>query len=219
MLLIKSRDELDPTTEFVFNTAKMKNPEFIQIAETTLPTHFGEFKVLAFTTPGGGRDYLALIMGSPSSKSSPLCRVHSSCVTGDLLGSLRCDCGDQLQMSLEMIENAGEGILVYLEQEGRGIGLVNKMRAYELQDQGMDTVDANLALGFKVDERDYSVACKILVDLGINKIRLMTNNPEKHTALLEFGIEVTEIVPLKTEPNLYNESYLRTKREKLGHAL
>ena len=197
----------------------MENSEFIQVAETVLPTRYGEFKVLAFTTPRGGRDYLALIMGSPSAKSPPLCRVHSSCVTGDLLGSLRCDCGDQLQMSLEMIAKAGEGILIYLEQEGRGIGLVNKMRAYELQDQGMDTVDANLALGFKVDERDYSVACKILVDLGISKIRLMTNNPEKHTALSEFGIEVTELIPLKTEPNLYNKSYLKTKREKLGHAL
>lgn len=219
MLLIESRAKLDPGTEFVSNARKMKNPEFIQVAETVLPTQHGEFKVIAFTTPGGGRDYLALIMGSPSSKSSPLCRVHSSCVTGDLLGSLRCDCGDQLQMSLEMIKNAGEGVLIYLEQEGRGIGLVNKMRAYELQDQGMDTVEANLALGFKVDERDYSVACKILVDLGISKIRLMTNNPEKHSALSEFGIEVTEVIPLVSKPNSYNENYLKTKREKLGHAL
>ena len=197
----------------------MSKKEFVQVAETILPTQYGDFKVLAFTSPGGERDYLALVMGNPTSDKPVLCRVHSSCVTGDLLGSLRCDCGDQLQLSLKNIQNAKEGVLIYLEQEGRGIGLVNKMRAYELQDQGLDTVDANLALGFKVDERDYSVACQILVDLGIRKIRLMTNNPEKHTALSEFGIEVTEVIPLRTEPNLHNENYLKTKREKLGHAL
>ena len=197
----------------------MSKKEFIKVAETVLPTLYGEFKVLAFTTPEGGRDYLALVMGNLKSDKPVLCRVHSSCVTGDLLGSLRCDCGDQLQLSLKTIQEAGEGVLIYLEQEGRGIGLVNKMRAYELQDRGLDTVDANLALGFKVDERDYLVACKILVDLGIKKIRLMTNNPEKHTALTGFGIEVTEVVPLRTEPNLHNENYLKTKREKLGHAL
>ena len=197
----------------------MTKREFIKVAETVLPTQYGEFKVLAFTTPEGGRDYLALVMGTPSSEKSVLCRVHSSCVTGDLLGSLRCDCGDQLQLSLKAIQDAKEGVLIYLEQEGRGIGLVNKMRAYELQDQGLDTVDANLALGFKVDERDYLVACQILIDLGIKKIRLMTNNPEKHTALTEFGIEVAEVIPLRTEPNLHNENYLKTKREKLGHSL
>ena len=197
----------------------MHQPDYIKVAETVLPTLYGEFRVLAFTTPVGGRDYLALVMGNPSPDKSVLCRVHSSCVTGDLLGSLRCDCGDQLQLSLKAIQEAKEGVLIYLEQEGRGIGLINKMRAYELQDQGLDTVDANLALGFKVDERDYLVACQILVDLGIKKIRLMTNNPEKHTALTEFGIEVVEVIPLRTKPNSHNQNYLKTKREKLGHAL
>jgi 3,4-dihydroxy 2-butanone 4-phosphate synthase/GTP cyclohydrolase II len=189
-----------------------------KVAQTILPTTYGEFTVHAYSAPN--RDYLAMVMGDISNAELPiLCRVHSSCVTGDLLGSLRCDCGDQLKLSLEKISEEKRGVFLYLEQEGRGIGLVNKMRAYELQDEGLDTVEANLALGFKIDQRDYRIACLILSELEIKKIKLMTNNPEKHSALSEFGIEVTEVIPLVIEPNLHNQNYLKTKKDKLGHSL
>ena len=146
-----------------------------------------------------------------------LCRIHSSCVTGDLLESLRCDCGDQLHIALERIAEAGKGVLLYIEQEGRGIGLINKMRAYQLQDQGADTVEANEMLGMKADLRDYGIGAQVLVDLGIRRIRYMTNNPAKLAGLDGFGIRIAEVVPLVTTPNEYNQRYLATKREKMGH--
>ena len=158
-------------------------------------------------------------MGDISDGQPTLCRIHSSCVTGDLLDSLRCDCGDQLHLALDTIRESGRGVLLYIEQEGRGIGLVNKMRAYQLQDQGADTVEANELLGMKADLRDYGIGAQILVDLGLRKIRYMTNNPAKLAGLDGFDIEITDVVPLKTTPNPHNARYLATKREKMGHLL
>jgi len=191
--------------------------EFKRLAKASLPTRYGQFLVYAYAAQGDETEYLALVMGDISADEPILCRLHSSCVTGDLLGSLRCDCGDQLELALESIKKEAKGVLLYVEQEGRGIGLVNKIRAYELQDQGLDTVDANLALGFKADERDYEVAATILRELGLKKLRLMTNNPTKKAALEKFGLEITEVLPIIATSNTHNELYLQTKRSKMGH--
>lgn len=188
-----------------------------KVAETTLPTKYGVFTAHAYESEVDENQYLALVQGEISEEDSILCRIHSSCVTGDLLGSLRCDCGEQLHLALSKIKNEGRGVILYIEQEGRGIGLLNKMRAYALQDEGLDTVDANLQLGFRPDERDFGIGAQILVDLGLRRLKLMTNNPRKLAGLDGFELAVEEIVPLITQPNEHNIRYLETKRSKLGH--
>lgn len=193
-----------------------------QIASAKLPTKFGEFQVIAYEVKHESQQPIAIVMGEPhKAKLPPLVRMHSSCFTGDLLNSLRCDCGDQLGLALEMIAREGNGALVYLPQEGRGIGLAQKIKAYALQDEGLDTVEANHALGFKADMRDYGVGIQILKDLGLNKVRLLTNNPKKTEAfnLRGFDLEVVDQVPILPPANEYNEDYLRTKRDKMGHKL
>jgi len=184
-----------------------------------LPTKYGNFEVIPFIQTSTGLEHLAIIKGSWQADEPILVRVHSSCLTGDLLGSYRCDCGEQLHQALRMIEKEGKGVVVYLDQEGRGIGLYNKMSAYRLQDQGRDTVQANIDLGFKDDERDYGVGASILRELGLGPIRLMTNNPVKRIALEGYGIRIVENVPIEIAPNIYNQRYLKTKRDKMGHTL
>ena len=190
-----------------------------RIAEADLPTKWGRFRIIAYGVKYEGQQPLVLVMGDPTRVAAPLVRLHSSCFTGDLLDSLRCDCGDQLHMALDMIGREGAGVLVYLPQEGRGIGLVEKIRAYELQDNGLDTVEANLALGYKADSRDYGVGIQLLKDLGLRKVRLLTNNPKKTDAFIYggFDLEVVDQVPILPPVNEHNERYLATKREKLGH--
>lgn len=186
-------------------------------AEALLPTRFGEFRILGYRDSLTGEEHAALVMGSWDPEEPVLVRMHSECLTGDALHSLRCDCGFQRDLALERISKEGKGVLVYLRQEGRGIGLVNKIRAYHLQDQGLDTVEANLALGFPPDLRDYGVGAQILYDLGVRKMRLLTNNPRKVKALSGFGIEIVERIPLRAGDNPHNERYLQAKKEKLGH--
>ena len=187
--------------------------------EVFLPTHWGDFKLIAYTQKDSNLTHLALKKGEWEKDEPVLCRVHSSCVTGDIFGSCKCDCGEQLHTAMQMIEKEGKGLVVYMSQEGRGIGLVNKLKAYHLQEQGMDTVDANLALGFKADERDYGIGAQILRDLNATSLRLMSNNPKKRSGLEGYGIKIVENVPLVISPNKYSEKYLRTKREKMGHLL
>ncbi|MGI9177210.1 MAG: GTP cyclohydrolase II [Pirellulales bacterium] len=190
-----------------------------RIAEADLPTKWGRFRVIAYGVKYESQQPLVLVMGDVAAAAAPLVRLHSSCFTGDVLDSLRCDCGDQLHMALDMIGREGCGVLVYLPQEGRGIGLVEKIRAYELQDQGLDTVEANLALGFKADSRDYGVGIQLLKDLGLRQVRLLTNNPKKTDAFIYggFDLEVVDQVPILPPVHEFNERYLATKREKLGH--
>jgi 3,4-dihydroxy 2-butanone 4-phosphate synthase/GTP cyclohydrolase II len=182
-----------------------------------IPTSQGEFYLTLYTTNQDQKEHLAMVMGQVRGKNDILTRVHSECYTGDVLGSLRCDCGEQLQSALQEIADAGEGVLIYLRQEGRGIGLLDKLRAYNLQDEGMDTVDANLALGHQADERDYSIAAAILSDLGIRSIQLMTNNPLKIEDLVECGILVTRRIPLEPDITIDNAEYLFTKVQKMHH--
>ena len=186
-------------------------------AEAKLPTHWGDFSVIAFEDEKKGEEHLLLYIGELTNDS--LLRIHSQCLTGDTLYSLKCDCGSQLAMALEKIASEGQGMVMYMAQEGRGIGLVNKIRAYELQDQGMDTVEANEALGFAADERDYSYCKEILSSLNISSVRLMTNNPRKISGLEDSGIKVTERVAVQVDPNKHNENYLKIKAEKLGHMI
>lgn len=187
--------------------------------EVDMPTAYGHFRLIPFMQKSNGLEHVAIFKGDWGQDEPVLVRVHSSCATGDIFGSMRCDCGEQLHKAMEMIEKAGKGVVVYLNQEGRGIGLMEKMKAYKLQEEGMDTVDANICLGHKVDERDYGVGAQILRSLGIGKMRLMTNNPVKRVGLEAYGLEIAEIVPLETTPNPYNERYLRTKQERMGHQL
>jgi len=182
-----------------------------------MPTKHGMFELVAFRQKNTGEQHIALIKGTWEEDEPVLTRVHSSCFTGDILHSLRCDCGEQLQAAMEMVEREGKGCVLYMNQEGRGIGLINKLKAYKLQEEGKDTVEANLALGFKMDERDYGVGAQILRHLGITKLRLMSNNPRKRAGLLGYGIEIVDTVPIEIVPNQYNEFYLQTKRDKLGH--
>lgn len=184
-----------------------------------MPTKYGIFKLLAFKEKTTGAEHLALIKGTWAENEPVLTRVHSSCFTGDILGSFRCDCGDQLHKAMEMVEREGKGVILYMNQEGRGIGLLNKLKAYKLQEEGLDTVEANLHLGFGMDERDYGVGAQMLRYLGVTKLRLMSNNPKKRAGLKGYGLEIVEIVPIEIAPNPFNEKYLRTKRDKLGHEI
>jgi 3,4-dihydroxy 2-butanone 4-phosphate synthase / GTP cyclohydrolase II len=187
--------------------------------EVKMPTIHGDFRLHAFKSSTDGQEHLALVKGEWKEDDEILVRVHSSCMTGDIFGSCRCDCGPQLHKAMEMIERAGKGVIVYMNQEGRGIGLMNKLKAYKLQEEGLDTVEANLKLGFKMDQRDYGIGAQILRDLGVRKMKLMSNNPKKRTGLTAYGIEITENVPLEIESNQHNELYLKTKRDKMGHSL
>jgi 3,4-dihydroxy 2-butanone 4-phosphate synthase/GTP cyclohydrolase II len=184
-----------------------------------LPTQWGEFEMVAYTQLNTGEHHLAIIKGEWEQDEPILVRVHSSCVTGDIFGSCRCDCGPQLHKAMEMIEREGKGVIIYMNQEGRGIGLINKLHAYNLQETGFDTVDANLQLGFRADQRDYGVGAQILRSLGISKMRLMSNNPTKRAGLTGYGIEVIEKVPIEIKSNKYNELYLQTKRDRMGHTI
>ncbi len=187
--------------------------------EVMLPTEFGDFKLIAFRQKTTDQEHLALVKGTWNENDPVLVRVHSSCLTGDVFGSCRCDCGPQLHRSMQMIDAEGAGVIVYMNQEGRGIGLLNKLRAYKLQEEGKDTVDANIELGFKPDERDYGVGAQILRKLGVSKLKLLTNNPKKRAGLLGYGLEIVENIPIEITPNAFNLGYLRTKKEKLGHNL
>ncbi len=190
-----------------------------ELVRVNMPTKYGSFELIAFKETLSGAEHLALVKGSWEKDEPVLTRVHSSCFTGDILGSLRCDCGEQLHKAMRMVEAAGTGVILYMNQEGRGIGLINKLKAYQLQEAGMDTVEANLKLGFGMDERDYGVGAQILRALGITKLRLMSNNPRKRAGLKGYGLEIVDTVPIEVAPNPHNEKYLTTKRDKLGHAI
>ena len=199
---------------------RRRNEKFIErIAEAKLPTKFGEFVVIAYRSKVDPDEQVALIKGDISGNEPVLVRVHSECLTGDVFGSLRCDCGGQITLAMEKIAAEGRGVFLYMRQEGRGIGFHNKLRAYALQDKGLDTVEANIALGFEPDLRDYGIGAQILADLGLHKIRLLTNNPKKVIGLESYGLQIVETVELRTLPTPYNLEYLKTKQKKLGHLL
>lgn len=199
---------------------RLKSDTLIEeIVRVNMPTKFGEFMLVAFSEKGTLNEHLALIKGDWDKEEPVLVRVHSSCFTGDILGSLRCDCGEQLHAAMEMVQSEGKGAILYMNQEGRGIGLMNKLKAYKLQENGMDTVEANLHLGFPMDKRDYGIGAQMLRHLGITKLRLMSNNPKKRAGLLGYGIEIVDTVPIEVQPNPHNEKYLQTKRDKLGHEI
>ncbi len=187
--------------------------------EVKMPTKYGDFKLIAYKQLSSNEEHFALVKGEWEKDEPVMVRVHSSCITGDILGSLRCDCGDQLHNAMKMVEKEGKGVILYMMQEGRGIGFMNKLKAYKLQEEGMDTVDANLALGFKADQRDFGIGAQILRDLNVTKMKLITNNPKKRAALKGYGLEIVENVPIQTVPNEYNQKYLDTKRDKMGHEL
>ncbi|MBL7843216.1 MAG: bifunctional 3,4-dihydroxy-2-butanone-4-phosphate synthase/GTP cyclohydrolase II [Cyclobacteriaceae bacterium] len=187
--------------------------------EVDMPTDYGNFKLIAFQQTNTQETHMALVKGTWGADEPVLVRVHSSCVTGDIFGSCRCDCGPQLHHAMQMVEREGKGVVLYMKQEGRGIGLLNKLKAYKLQEEGMDTVEANLQLGFDMDERDYGVGAQILRDLNVTKIRLITNNPKKRVGLMGYGLEIVDNVPIEISPNPHNEKYLATKRDKLGHSI
>ena len=199
---------------------RLKTETTIEVGvEVDLPTVYGHFRLIPFRQTSNGLEHMAVVKGQWTEEEPVLVRVHSSCATGDTLGSLRCDCGEQLHKSMEMIEKEGKGAVIYMQQEGRGIGLMNKMAAYKLQEQGYDTVDANVHLGFKPDERDYGCGAQMFRHLGIHKMRLMTNNPTKRVGLEAYGLEIVENVPIEVKPNEYDKKYLQTKRDRMGHML
>lgn len=199
---------------------RLKNESLVEpLIDVRMPTLDGDFDLHLFKETNTEKEHLALVKGSWEKDEPILIRVHSSCMTGDIFGSCRCDCGPQLQKSMQLIEKEGKGVIVYMNQEGRGIGLANKMKAYKLQEEGYDTLEANLKLGFKGDERDYGIGAQIIRSLGVSKMRLMSNNPTKRTGLIGYGLEVVENVPLEIESNKHNELYLKTKRDKMGHSL
>ncbi len=199
---------------------RLRTESLIERGETVfLPTEYGDFMLTPFRQLSNGLEHIALVKGHWEPNEPVLCRVHSSCMTGDIFASKRCECGEQLHKAMQLIEKAGKGILVYMNQEGRGIGLMNKIKAYKLQEQGDDTVEANIHLGFEPDERDYGIGAQILRNMGVQKLRLMTNNPVKRIGLESYGIEIVENVPLEITPNPYNERYMRTKKEKMHHNL
>lgn len=199
---------------------RLKTETTIEVGvEVDLPTVYGHFRLIPFRQTSNGLEHMAVVKGQWTEEEPVLVRVHSSCATGDTLGSLRCDCGEQLHKAMEMIEKEGKGAVIYMQQEGRGIGLMNKIAAYKLQEQGYDTVDANVHLGFKPDERDYGCGAQMLRHLGIHKMRLMTNNPTKRVGLEAYGLEIVENVPIEVKPNEYDKKYLQTKRDRMGHTL
>jgi 3,4-dihydroxy 2-butanone 4-phosphate synthase/GTP cyclohydrolase II len=190
-----------------------------EIVQVDMPTQYGHFKLVAFQEKNSTNEHLALVKGTWKPDEPVMVRVHSSCFTGDILSSLRCDCGEQLHQAMQIVDAEGKGVILYMNQEGRGIGLLNKLKAYRLQEQGMDTVEANLHLGFQTDQRDYGIGAQILRHLGVSKLRLLTNNPKKRVGLIGYGLEIIENLPIKVDPNPHNEKYLQTKRDKLGHVL
>lgn len=190
-----------------------------QIDKVDMPTEYGDFELIAFKQITTDETHLALVKGDWSKDEPVMVRVHSSCVTGDIFGSCRCDCGEQLHAAMNLVQKEGKGVILYMNQEGRGIGLLNKLKAYKLQQEGMDTVEANLKLGFKMDHRDYGIGAQILTSLGIGKIRLISNNPAKRTGLGGYGLEIVDRVPLEIKPNEHNEKYLKTKRDRMGHEI
>ncbi len=199
---------------------RLEKESIIEVGdEVDMPTRYGHFHLIPFRQQSNGLEHMALVKGKWERDEPVLVRVHSSCATGDTLGSLRCDCGQQLQKSMELIEKEGKGVVIYMQQEGRGIGLMNKVAAYKLQEEGYDTVDANIHLGFKPDERDYGCGAQMLRHLGVRKMRLLTNNPVKRVGLEAYGLEIAEIVPIEVTPNRYNERYLKTKQVRMGHKL
>jgi len=199
---------------------RLKTDSLIEeVVRVDLPTKYGDFKLISFQEKNTNNEHIALVKGDYKKDEPVMVRVHSSCFTGDLLGSLRCDCGEQLHKAMEMVQTEGKGVILYMNQEGRGIGLVNKLKAYRLQEQGMDTVEANLHLGFPMDKRDYGIGAQILRYLGITKLRLISNNPKKRAGLSGYGIEIVETVPIEIVSNPHNEKYLLTKRDKLGHEI
>jgi 3,4-dihydroxy 2-butanone 4-phosphate synthase/GTP cyclohydrolase II len=198
----------------------MQREKLVQrLVSTALPTRYGDFQILLYRSETDNKEHVALVKGEIRPEVPTLVRVHSECLTGDLFGSLRCDCHDQLFAAIRMVEKAASGVVLYMRQEGRGIGLLNKLKAYRLQDEGLDTVEANEKLGFRADLRDYGIGAQILRDLGVGKMRLLTNNPKKVVGLHGYGLEIVERIPLETDPNSVNERYLRTKRDKLGHLI
>jgi 3,4-dihydroxy 2-butanone 4-phosphate synthase/GTP cyclohydrolase II len=199
---------------------RIKNESLIdRVVDVHMPTEFGDFQLFAYKEKTSGQDNLALVKGTWTEEEPVLVRVHSSCLTGDIFGSCRCDCGPQLHKAMEIIEKEGKGVILYMNQEGRGIGLMNKLKAYKLQEEGLDTLEANIKLGFKGDQRDYGIGAQILRDLGVKKMRLLSNNPKKRSGLIGYGLEIIENVTLEIESNRHNESYLKTKRDKMGHSL
>ena len=199
---------------------RLKNESLVEKGEEVdMPTDYGHFKLIPFRQKSNGLEHMALIKGEWEDEEPVMVRVHSSCATGDILGSKRCDCGEQLHKAMQMIDKEGKGVVVYIQQEGRGIGLMNKIAAYKLQEEGYDTVDANIHLGFKPDERDYGCGAQILRQLGVKKMRLLTNNPVKRVGLESYGLEIVENIPIETTPNPYNIRYLQTKKERMGHTL
>ncbi|MEG1839392.1 MAG: GTP cyclohydrolase II, partial [Bacteroidaceae bacterium] len=187
--------------------------------EVDMPTEYGHFRLIPFRQKSNGMEHIALIKGTWTEDEPILVRVHSSCMTGDIFSSCRCDCGAQLHKAMQQIDKIGKGVIVYMNQEGRGIGLMNKIKAYKLQEEGLDTVEANIHLGFDADERDYGVGAQILRELGVHKMRLLTNNPVKRIGLEAYGLEITENVAIEIVPNPFNEKYLKTKKERMGHTL
>lgn len=207
------------TIEDLITYRRLKEKLVRRLAETKLPTEHGEFRLILYGTTINDEHHVALVKGDVEDHEDILVRVHSSCFTGDVLGSERCDCGEQLHQAMRQVEAEGQGVVLYMHQEGRGIGLVNKLRAYMLQDEGLDTVEANEHLGFRPDPRDYGIGCQILVDLGLTTLRLLTNNPRKRAAIEGYGLKITGHVPIETVPTEHNRRYLDTKRDKLGHLL
>jgi 3,4-dihydroxy 2-butanone 4-phosphate synthase/GTP cyclohydrolase II len=197
---------------------RLQNESLVRrIISVDMPTKHGDFELIAFEQKDTGQEHMALVKGTWKPNEAVLVRVHSSCVTGDVFHSMRCDCGDQLQKAMEMIDEEGRGVIIYINQEGRGIGLINKLKAYKLQEQGLDTVDANIQLGFKPDERDYGVGAQMLREIGVHKMRLMTNNPTKRAGLIGYGLEIVENVPIHVKPNPHNKKYIETKQTRMGH--
>ena len=199
---------------------RLKKESLIEVVnEADMPTRYGHFRLVPFRQTSTGQEHMALIKGEWKEDEPVLVRVHSSCATGDILGSMRCDCGEQLHKAMEMIDKEGKGVIIYMQQEGRGIGLMNKIAAYKLQEEGLDTVEANIHLGFKPDERDYGCGAQMLRHLGIHKMRLLTNNPTKRVGLEAYGLEIVENVPIEVKPNEYDYKYLKTKKDRMGHTL